>query len=632
VRRPRVPALLLVAALVAAAAPACAAASEAGGLAPVQVLDLHYGDVLFHFYQGDYFAALVRTEAYRAQGHLAPHGDDAELLLGGLYLSFGQHARAAEIFERLLARDTTPPAVRDRAWFHLGRVLYARGYLEESERALRQAGTTLPVELDAERRLLLAQGLMYRERYDAAVDELSGWNGPAAWMAYGRFNLGVALVRAGRAGQGLGLLDAVGQMAAASEEMLALRDKANVAAGYALLQDGQPAQARAALERVRLNGPQSSKALLGAGWADAAAERPADALGPWLELHGRGLLDAAVQESYLAVPYAYARLDAGRQAAEYYARAIQAYEGEQARIAESIAAIRSGQMLEAVLAADRQDQQGWFWQLAALPDAPESRYLYHLLAGHEFQEALKHYRSLDFMGRNLADWRDSLDVFAHMVDTRRRAFETRQSAAGERLGLVDVEQLDARRDALKARLDAALRDGDAAALATEPEGRLLALIEGVEGALQARAGDPALEESREKARLVRGVLAWELEREFGARAWQSRRAMRALDAQLFDARTRARTANEAMSTVPARNQAFEERIAALAPRVAALEQRVAAARNRQAEYLAGIAVRELEGQQARLAEYSLQARYALATLYDRATVAAGAAAAGELAR
>jgi hypothetical protein len=629
VDRRRAPALLLVAALLAAAGPACATAGEAGGLAPVHVQDLHYGDVLFHFYQGDYFASIVRLEAYRTQGHLAPHGDDAELLLGGLYLSFGQHARAAEIFERLLAREATPPAVRDRAWFHLGRVLYARGYLEESERALRQAGMTLPVELDAERRLLLAQGLMYRERYDAAVDELSGWSGPETWMAYGRFNLGVALVRAGRGAQGLGLLDAVGQMAATSEEMLALRDKANVAAGYALLQDGQPAQARVALERVRLNGPQSSKALLGAGWADAAAERPADALGPWLELHGRGLLDAAVQESYLAVPYAYARLDAARQAAQYYERAIQAYEDEQARITESIATIRSGQMLEAVLATDRQDQQGWFWQLAALPDAPESRYLYQLLAGNEFQEALKHYRSLDFMGRNLAGWRDSLDVFAHMVDTRRRAFEARRDAAGERLELVDVEQLDARRDALKARLDRAMRDGDAAVFATESEGRLLTLIAGVEGELQTRAGEPGLDELREKARLARGVLAWELEREFGARAWQTRRAMRALDAQLFDARRRARTANEALSAVPLRNEAFEVRIAALTPRVAALELRVAAARSQQAEYLASIAIRELEAQQARLAAYSLEARYALATLYDRATVAAGSLAAGE---
>lgn len=610
--------------LAAASAPAPVAA-RAEGLPPVALRDLHYGDVLFRFYQGQYFDAIVRAEAYGAQGRMAPHRDDAELLLGGMYLSFGQHARAAEVFERLLARESTPPPVRDRAWFHLGRVLYARGHFERSEQALRRAGDALPPEFDAERRLLLAQGLMYRGRYDEAAAELEGWQGPETWTAYGRFNLGVALVRADRAEQGLALLEAVGRMEAADEETRALRDKANVAAAYALLQDGRPLEARGLLERVRLAGPQSNKALLGAGWADVALGRYEEALAPLLELQGRSLVDAAVQESYLAVPYAYARLDAEAQAAELYERAIRAYDAERARLDESIAAIRAGRMLEAVLAADREDGQGWFWQLATLPDAPESRYLYHLLAGHEFQEALKNYRSLEFLGRNLAGWRENLDVFSHMVETRRRAHAAKAPRAGEALGGVDVETLDARRDALKARLDAALRDRDAAALATADERRQLALIAGIEAELAARSDDPALADAREKARLARGVLQWRLEREFGLRAWQTRRALRDLDAALFEARTRSRAAAGALADMPAADAAFEARIAALAPRIAGLEQRVAELRDRQGRHLAALAVRELEAQQARLAEYSLQARYALATLYDRAAAGAGGA-------
>ncbi len=618
----RVRAWLLAAALGVAAAPAAQETADPAALPPVALADLHYGDVLFHFYQDEYFGAIVRAEAYTAQGHMVPHAEDAELLLGGMYLSFGQHARAGEIFERLLGRPDTPPAVRDRAWFHLGRVLYARSYFEESERALRRAGAALPPALDAERRLLIAQGLMYRGRYDEAVAELSGWSGPASWTAYGRFNLGVALVRAGRLEDGLALLGSVGAMDAAGEEMKALRDKANVAAAYAMLQAGRPAAARDVLGRVRLSGPQSSKALLGAGWADVALERYSEALAPWLELQGRSLLDAAVQESYLAVPYAYAKLDAEGQAAELYDRAILAYEAERARLDESIAAIRDGRMLEAVLAADREEGQGWFWQLATLPDAAESRYLYHLLAGHEFQEALKNYRALDFLGRNLAGWRDSLDVFAHMVDARRRAFDAKAPRAGETLGGVDVEALDARRDALKARLDAALRERDAAALASADELRQLAMLAGVEGELAARADDPALAEAREKARLARGVLQWNLEREFGLRAWQARRSLRELDAELFQARTRSRAAGDSLAGIPARNDAFETRIAAMAPRLETLEQRVVALRGRQAGYLASLAVTELEAQKARLAEYSLQARYALATMYDRATAGA----------
>ncbi|NJN82643.1 MAG: hypothetical protein HC802_10475 [Caldilineaceae bacterium] len=128
------------------------------------------------------------------------------------------------------------------------------------------------------------------------------------WTAYGQFNLGVALVRAGRTERGLQLLDGVGQLVTENPELVALRDKANVAIGYALLQAGRPAEARLALNRVQLAGSQASKALLGAGWADAAEGGYQSALVPWLELHGRAVQDGAVQESYLAVPYAYAEL------------------------------------------------------------------------------------------------------------------------------------------------------------------------------------------------------------------------------------------------------------------------------------------------------------------------------------
>ena len=54
---------------------------------PIVVKDPHYGEILFYFYQDDFFPAIVRLLAAQDQGLLAEHTDQAELLKGGMYLS-----------------------------------------------------------------------------------------------------------------------------------------------------------------------------------------------------------------------------------------------------------------------------------------------------------------------------------------------------------------------------------------------------------------------------------------------------------------------------------------------------------------------------------------------------------------
>ncbi len=241
--------------------------------------------------------------------------------------------------------------------------------------------------------------------------------------------------------------------------LAALRDKANLALGFAWLKANRPADAKQVLQRVRLEGPQSNKALLGVGWADSAEQQFTKALVPWMELRNRNMLDAAVQESYLAVPYAYSQLEANRQAVEQYTLAVNAFSEETARIDQSIAAIRSGNLLEAIASNDKGEETGWFWQLQELPDAPETRYLYHLLASNEFQEGLKNYRDLKLMQRNLATWQLSVTAFEDMVDNRRQAFEQRLPALEKTLDTVDLDAMEAHRTELESRVAAIERDG-----------------------------------------------------------------------------------------------------------------------------------------------------------------------------
>ena len=350
-------------ALPLAAAAAKNVKPDPDGLPPHDVKDLHYGDVLFYFYQDDYFDSITRLLAAQQLERLPHTEGEAELLLGGLYLSLGEHVEAGKIFEALLAGKTSE-AVRNKAWFYLGKVWYQRGYLEESERALRQVSDKIQPRISAERYMLLAQLMLREGRYDDAIAALQSWHGAPDWTAYAQFNLGVALVRKGRLARGdrLSRSRRAGWRRA-DEELLSLRDKANLALGFAYLQAQRPADARPILERVRLEGPFSSMALLGVGWADSSLGEFKQALVPWLALRKRNLLDSAVQESYLTVPYAYNQLGARGQAAEYYSSAIDSFDAELKRIDESIEQIRSGDLLDRLLNDDKKDTLTWYWQL-----------------------------------------------------------------------------------------------------------------------------------------------------------------------------------------------------------------------------------------------------------------------------
>ena len=602
-------------------------------LPETRIRDLHFGDVLFLYLQNDDahdFEALTRLLAYEHWGRMPHHEEDAQLLAAGLYLQLGMHNEAGERFTRLLTSDV-PTGVRNRAWLYLGQIWYAHGYLDKAEAALRRVNGRMSPDFEAQKELLLANVLMHRGRYDEAILLLSGWRGGSVWSAYARFNLGVALVRNNRLVDAAPFLTAVGSMLAGTPELLALRDRANLALGFAYLQANQSDRAIEPLERVRLNGPYSNKALLGIGWANVALGDYRGALTPWLELRGRDVLDAAVQESYLAVPYAFGKLNANAQSAEYYESAVVSFDAENGRLDAAITGIEQGDLLRQVLsqqpggAANPLAPHGWFRDLKQLPATPESAYLYVVLAGHDFQEGVKNYRDLVYMSGTLDGWGDSMAAFEDMIDTRRRAYAEQLPRADALLASRAVDTLQQRDVALENGLRTIESQHDVAALGTDTERAQWARVQRVEAAL---AGAPATAENAElRARLalVKGVLYYRLDEAFGARSWQAQRSLRDLGLALNEAHSRWIRVERARRNMPVNTGEFAERVSALRGRIAALQTRLAAAEERQNSYLAQLAVHELEQQKDRLAAYQAQARFALATMYDRAASAEEAA-------
>ncbi len=586
--------------------------------APLQAIEPHYGDGLFYFYQDQYFNSVVGLMVSQHFQRITAQADEAEVLRGGMLLSYGLHREAGAIFATLIDKGAKP-AVRDRAWFFLAKIRYQRGYVAEAEDAIAHVGTALPPELEEDRALLQAQLAMAKGDFAAAARVLSALaaSKPGAGP-YARFNLGVAMVKSGDPAGGSAQLDALGREKAANEEQRSLRDRANLALGFAALQEHKPEAARAYLERVRLNGMQSNKALLGYGWAASELKLPKQAMVPWSELVQRGGSDAAVLEARLALAYAYAEVGALGQSMQRYDEAIVAYTDESRALDESIAAIRGGVLLTGLLERNPGTEMGWFWNIRQLPDMPQVQHLAPLLAQHEFQEAFKNYRDLQFLSNNLSQWNQKLGIYDDMLTNRRTAFAGRLPQTRAQASQINLAALRERHDKLAGELQRAEADPTGAAFFDAHEGELLARLDNARAIASQLDAGPEAQAARERLRLVAGAMSWQLAQQQPARLRQAKKSLVGIDDQIDAAERLENALAQAERDEPRRFEAFAARIADLDRRVRELAPRVAALSIEQQAEIQELAVAELQRQKDRLGGYATQARFAVAQLHDQA--------------
>lgn len=615
----------------ASAAPALA---ENGALEPQEIRDLRYGQVLYHLYQQKYFSAITDLLVARKTRPVSAQGEDPQLLLGALYLSYGMHRRAGDVFDEVL-EDRSMPAVHDRAWYYIAKLRYRNGHVEDAEAALRRIKDTLPADREAERLNLLANTYLERGRYDEAIAVLERFEHDSAWQTYARFNLGVALIRAGRPEQGVQVLQALGRMElqGGDEELRALRDKANLAMGFASIGDDRPDAAIEQFSRVRLQGPLSNKALLGLGWARNLNEDYEGSLIPWLELQGRADFDAAVQEALLAIPYTFEKLDNKRLALDHYKQAIRHFAAQLNSLQQAIEAVNNGELIKAMRPANLNDETSLPRHAFELPDTIAAPYLSELMASNGFQQAYNNYQDLLFLRETLRHWRKQLPAYELMLAERQKAYRQRlpRVAGDERLD--EIRRLQARRDELAAQIARIERDNDAFALATEDELPNVELIQEVGAGLQglrqqlensARLTDPAarlevkksLTEAENNYAFLRGILYWQLQQDFVPRLWQAKQSLKQLDIALDRAvearRSLARSANHAPQRFERHQQTIQAKRAQINRTLNRLERII----EQHATQIQRLALQQLHTRQRQLENYHVRARFSMARLLD----------------
>ena len=575
------------------------------------VRDLYYGEVLFHYYQQDYFAALTHLLGAQEQERIET-GGDTDLLRVGIELTYGLHDNAYAVFKRSLD-DHVTPAARDRIWLSLAEIWQRRGYLDRADDALARIGDGLGKGGRAEQALLKAHIQMARgNNADAALILATVPTVPPDWSAYLRYNQAVALQRAGLSETANTALDDLGKVKSTNSEVLALRDKANIALGFAYLKAQAPAAAKEVLERVRLDSPFADQALLGLGWAEFNGTNYYNALISWTELRNRGMRDATNYEARILVPYAQRRLHAYREAVEQYRVAVTDFNADLRQLDAIIAEVKNGKLIDRLLADDGAQ--------AALPknvaSARAMPYLVDLLASDEFQDALSTYRNLKHLEQRLDTWSTDLSAFDDVVATRRVAYEQVLPEVQERLRAIDARNLESRVQGYVQRLDGIARRNDAYALATAREQRLLAQSREVEAILARWPQAPELAAQRVRARVLHGLSRWEIEGAYKARLWETRKGIDQLVASLDEAKTRRAQVLAAQSAAPKAFRGYDARIASMRQRVARLQQRLGAVLKTYESFLRASVVTELYRRRQELQDYGVQSRYAVAGLLD----------------
>ncbi|NNF15438.1 MAG: hypothetical protein HKN70_01765 [Gammaproteobacteria bacterium] len=629
--------LALCAYVSAAEAPRHTDRDSADFVGPVR--DLAYGEALFEFYKGDHFAAATRLLIAARQDTLKHHRDDGRLLLGGLYLSYGLQNDAVEIFSALLKERA--PGTANRAWMYLAEIAWQRGNTIRAKQALGNMGRDLDEGLAAAHGLLTARIAIDEERFDDAIAVLEDWRGGRELVSYAQFNLGVALIRHGQLTRGARLLDQVGRghqrnpgqrgwrhfelprlwlqtrVSDRPDEHQALRDRANLALGFAWLQNGQAQRARNYLQKVDNESPWFTRASLGAGWAATELGEHSDAVNYWTQLRERDHLDPAVQESLLAIPFARNSMGDEPQALQEYQFAIRQFEYELNVLREFQKELDQGSFVRALLRDNETGSVGWFWNLRTLPDTDVSRYLYHLIADHAFQEGLKNYRDLVDLKNNLKHWQEKIAVYEAMLDARRQRYD--RSMEVQRGG-EESQRLARLRDRwirVQQRLTDIEASGDRVALATPGEQEQWQRLQSIQNRL-GTLPVPDHDIATDKHRLLKGVLIWNFEQQYSARLWEMKQAEQHLRRAVSNGQKLEESLRTAREQAPVDFTGFQQRIETLAPRIDAQLTDVIHALGQHESYLADLTGRQFQQHRERLTAYLAEARFALASTFDRA--------------
>jgi len=627
----------------------------ATGKSSVALKDVYFGEALYHAYQGEWFDSIVRLDTELGQHYrldepaldsLYDHLGQAKFDVGDFELGYRMHLRAGRAITAVI-EGNVEESVRNEAIYRLARLYFRKDQPENALHTLERIHGSVPARVRDDLEFLRAQVLLANGRFEEAARLFKELQSARSVEGFAGYNLGITLLKEGKPQEGRRYLDRTGQAVSDNPATLAIKDKANLVLGYKLLDANAGADAKLVLERVRLNGPFSNRALLGAGWADASRGLFDRALVSWSILAERQVTDPAVQEALLAVPFAYGKLKAYGRAALLYGKALDSFGKEIDKLGASIDSVREGKFLRALAREELKQDSDWVVKLRQLPEAPETYYLLDLMASHDFQESLKNYLDLNELKKRLAAWQGDLDAYEEIIKLRRAYYQPLLPETDRAFRQLDSQmrlRLE-QRDRIEKRLHAMLTAPRPDYLAKAQERIAREQIVHLEQALYSIPSPPAGEGQgggeagqgrgrlamKERLGRLRGVLAYNIATEYDQRLTDTYKDLNDLNQEVDRLKKQYTAFVRTRQAATQSCEGYDDTIRRQRVLIAEAQEKVKALMGRQGNFLETMAVTELAKRRERLEQFQVTARFAIADSYDRATKAQAEAAAKALA-
>ncbi len=600
----------------------------AGTSAPKDLKDLYFGEALYDAFQGDWFDAISRLDTELAQHYgldepkrdtLYYHINQAEFAVGDFELAYRMHQRAGRAITAVIEGNVDEPA-RNEAIFRLARIYFQKDQPVNALYAVERIRGSVPEKIRDNLAFLRAQILMANGRFDEAERILKDLQGAKSLEGFSTYNLGVALLKNGKELEGRQYLERTGRINSNDDLTLAIKDKSNLVLGSKMLEEKNFEGAKLVLDRVRLKGPFSNRALLGSGWADAFQGHFERALVPWSILVTREVTDASVQEAMLAAPYAYGKLNVYSKAALMYGNALEKFGIEIDKLGASIKSIREGYFLKALVREELKQDADWVVKLRKLPQTPETYYLLELMASHNFQESLKNYLDLEELRKKLETWKGDLDAFEEIIDQRRAYYQPLLPAIDQEFRRLDSQmrlRLE-QRERIEQRLKNMLVVPRPDYLATSEERVIGEQIIQLEKNLTA-GGSSVSKGIEARIKRLRGLLHWNIYTEYDRRLTEAYEHLRDLNHEVERLKRQYTAFVRTRQAATQSYEGYDDVIRRQRFLIREAREKVGELMARQGHMLESMAVNELTKRRERLAEFQIKVRFAMADSYDRAT-------------